>query len=241
MADIYLGTTTAEPAQPLKPIGSPSMFNYHLGIDATVSSGMATVKAFMQSGLNNCNGVSSRRTVLNRRKTYDQNLSEIADHASKAVQSNSDGLANARSELAASTVNAEKALVAKVGLKEGSKASEIRSVFRAMKPAERQAKLSEASQKQDREILGAIVGQNELLHGCDPKLVSALHDDFSKTVAPAEYAALQEHHKVNGYLDNLSIELLSWNAKAFEGTQKYANERRTAEALLASYGQKFEA
>lgn len=241
MPDLYLNTSTQPPAQPLKPIAAPSMFNYHLGIQPELSSGMAEVKAFMQSGLNDCNGVSSRRTKLDSHKTYAHNLSEIADHAAKVVKRNNDGLANARKALAASTIETEKALKAKVGLQAGPTASEIRGVFRAMKTAERHAKLTEAFRRQDREIIGAIVGQNELLHGCNPELVAALYDEFSKAVAPAEYASLQEHHKVSGYLDNVGIELLSWNASIFEGTDKYADERQKAEAVLGSYGFKFEA
>ncbi|MEJ7935009.1 hypothetical protein WG907_12155 [Sphingobium sp. AN558] len=105
-----------------------------------------------------------------------------------------------------------------------------------MSADQRQAELARAFEDGNREIIDAVGSFDQLMHGCNPEIVTALVDEDQRTVAPAEYASVQSHKKYGCYLDNAGPSLMAFTTRALAGPGGYEKARQTTAAVLKSYG-----
>jgi len=220
----------------LAPVELPGKLNYHLDINAELSSGMKAAKTFMSTTLEKANGYNIRRGMVDERTTRGMNEHQIVLLADELSEETTIGYERVKGELAASTASVEARLNAKVALTPTVNAGEIRSVFRAMKPAERSAAIAAAFEAGDKEILAAVVSAPAFIHGCDPAQVAALRESYSRKVAYIEHLELEEHRKATRYFSDCLAPLGKWKANLYRGTKNHAAKFAESKAVLASYG-----
>lgn len=231
-----MATTFATSPAALSPVELPGKLNYHHDINPELSSGMKAAKDFMSGTLEKAEGFNVRRGMVDDRITHGANEHQIVLLADKLSEAASVGYERVKGELAASTANVEARLEAKVALTPTTNAGEIRSVFRAMKPAERSAALAAAFEAGDKEILAAVVSAPAFIHGCDPAQVAALRESYNRKVAYIEHLELEEHRKATRYLADCLAPLGGWKARLYRGTKDHAKKHAEQKAVLASYG-----
>lgn len=109
-----------------------------------------------------------------------------------------------------------------------------------MSADQRQSALAEAFRDGNKEIIGAIVGFDKIMHGCNPDYVAASFDDYQRKVAPNEYATVESHKRYVGYLDRAGPNLMAFTTRALKGTGGYVKKAEVTKAVLASFGLAFE-
>ncbi|MBD8552637.1 hypothetical protein [Sphingomonas sp. CFBP 8764] len=220
----------------LAPIELPGKVNYHMAMNPELSSGIKAAKDFLSGTLEKANGFNKRRGMVDERITRGMNEHQIVLLADKIGEETTIGYEKAKSALATSTANVEARLELRVALTPTANAAEIRSVMRAMKPAERSAALAAAFEAGDKEILGAVVSSPAFIHGCDPEQVTTLREVYNRKVAYVEHSELDEHRKATRYLEDSFPALGSWKARLYRGTKNHAAKFAENKAIMASYG-----
>jgi hypothetical protein len=231
-----MATNFATSPAALAPIELPGRVNYHMAMNPELSSGIKSAKEFLSGTLEKANGYNERRGMVDERITRGMNEHQIVSLADKISDETTAGYEKAKRELAASTANVEARLELKVALTPTANAAEIRSVMRAMKPAQRSAALAAAFEAGDKEILGAIVSSPAFIHGCDPEQVATLREAYNRKVAYVEHSELDEHRKATRYLEDSFPALGSWMARLYRGTKNHAAKFAQNKAILSTYG-----
>lgn len=99
---------------------------------------------------------------------------EVSNAFTRVNQNLSDGMRNIQAKIDEAT-----------GLKSQSpSATEIRSVFRGLKAADRTELISKAIKDRDTEILAAVLGAHPLLSGLDAKYQTDMRRSYEEQVAP---------------------------------------------------------
>ncbi len=230
----------AAEAAPLGAVELPGAMNYHLDVDGNLSSGASAAGTALAAILKAAEGVNVARKSADptvTRAAYLANVEKYVEGFSKDATAQLD---HARKALAGSLKEAETKLTHTVGIAPTANAAEIRSIMRAMPAEQRQAELARAFKDGNREIIGAVVAFDPLMHGCNPETVTALVDEYQRTVAPAEYASVEAHKKYGRYLENAGPSLMAFATRALAGTGGYEQARKTTAAVLKSYGIGFE-
>jgi len=227
-------------ATPLGGVELPGALNYFHDIDGKLSSGASAAVNAMSSTLKMAEGVNLARNTANPTVTRAAYLAKVERAVEDFHRDATEKLDNARKAVRASLRDAENMLAATVGTAPSANAAETRSVLRAMPESERRAAIAKAFNDGRTEVIGAVVGFDPLLHGCDADTIAALHDQYQQRVAPNEYAAVEAHKKYGRYLDNCGPSVLTFTTRAYGGTKGYDAKRREGVAVLSSYGINFE-
>ena len=230
-----MATKFAPQAENLDAVEAPTFLNHHAGIDENVSSGAASMKRWMERTLTRAEGINARRTMADPAITFAANLRQVEREVEKFNGEAAEGLKHARAALATSTADAEARLKMAVGVAPTGNAAEIRSALRAMSADDRAEAMRDAFASGDREVLGAIVGFNKVMHGLDPETVNALFDKFQRDAAPAEYRAVTEHRRYAEWADKSELFVTRFGVRALKGTEGYAAKRKSMAAILKSY------
>lgn len=226
----------AQSAQALNIIQPPGILNYGHDIDPTVSPGVRAVQSFMLGTLAAAEAFNERRRSVDETITYGANLAAIDKIADKIATDTVEGLSKARAALASSTQSAEAALEAAIGIRSSPNAAEVRSVLRGLSTSERSKVVRKAFSDGDHEVIGAIVGQSALLHGCDAEQVAGFFEAFKARTASAEYVEVQAHRKAARYLEACRGPILQWLPHLHEGTEAYAKRKQQFDMIASSYG-----
>lgn len=227
-------------AAPLGEVELPGAMNYHLDIDGSLSSGASAAGTAMAAILKMAEGINVARKTADATMTRAAYLARIEKAVANFDRDATAKLNHARTAIKASLRDAENKLANTVGITPTANAAEIRSILRAMPAEQRQAELTRAFNDGNKEIIGAVVGFDQLMHGCNPDGVAALHDEFQRRVAPAEYASVEAHKKYARYAENAGPSLMAFTTRALAGTGGYEQARQTTAAVLKSYGIGFE-
>lgn len=223
-------------AAPLGAVELPGAMNYHLDIDGNLSSGASAAGTAMAAILKMAEGINVARKTADATMTRAAYLARIEKAVTAFDRDASAKLNHARGAVKASLKDAEAKLANTVGIAPTANAAEIRSILRAMPADQRQAELARAFNDGNKEIVGAVVGFDPLMHGCNPESVAALYDEYQRRVAPAEYASVEAHRKYARYVENAGPSLMAFTTRALAGTGGYEKARQTTEAVLKSYG-----
>ena len=227
-------------AVPLGNVELPGALNYHHDIDGNLSSGASSAGTALESILKMAEGVNIARNAADptvTRAAYRAKIEKAVDGFNRDATAKLD---NARKAVAASLKEAEIKLAHTVGITASDNAAEIRTVLRSLPADQRHAEIAKAFKNGNREIIGAVVGFDQLMHGCNPEAVTAMVDEYQRAVAPAEYSAVAAHKKYAGYVDNAGRSLMAFTTRALKGTGGYESKREATVAVLKSYGIDFE-
>lgn len=235
-----MATKFAAQAEGLDMVEAPTFLNHHAGIDDTLSAGASSAKRWMERTLQRAEGINARRTMADPAITFAANLRQVEREVEKFNGEAAEGLKHARAALATSTADAEARLKTAVGVAPTGNAAEIRSALRAMSAEDRAEAMRDAFASGDKEVLGAIVGFNKVMHGLDTETVNALFDKFRKDTAPMQYAALAEHRRYAEWIDKAELFVTQFGVRALKGTEGYAAKRKATAAVLKSYGMEVE-
>ena len=227
-------------AAPLGNVELPDAMNFYLDIEGNLSSGASSAGTALEAILKMAEGVNVARNAADPTITRAAYLAKIEKAVDGFNRDATAKLDNARKAVAASLKEAETKLAHTVGITASANAAEIRSILRSMPADQRQAELARAFKDGNREIIGAVVGVDQLMHGCNPVSVAALVDEFERTIAPAEYSAVEVHKKYAGYVDNAGRSLMAFTTRALRGTGGYESKRKATVAVLESYGIEFQ-
>ena len=227
-------------AAPLGTVELPDAMNFYLDIESTLSSGASSAGTALEAILKMAEGVNVARNAADPTVTRAAYLAKIEKAVDGFHRDATAKLDNARKAVAASLKEAETKLAHTVGITASANAAEIRSVLRSLSADQRQAELARAFKNGNREIIGAVVGFDRLMHGCNSDSVAALVDEYERDVAPSEYHAVQAHKKYAGYVDNAGRSLMAFTTRALKGTGGYESNRKATFAVLKSYGIEFD-
>lgn len=231
-----MATKFAREAEGLNSVEAPTFLNHHNGIDENVSGGAAAMKNWMANTLKRAEGVNARRTLVDPTITHAANLRQIEREVEKFSKEAAEGLKQARAAMRDSIASADAKLRTAVAVSPTSNAAEIRSALRGMSAKDRTAAMREAFANHDREVLGAIVDFNKVMHGCDKETVEVLFEKFKQEVAPNELANLASNRRFAEWGDKSEQFVLRFGTQALKGTEAYAATRARNAAVLASYG-----
>lgn len=220
----------------LPPVGKPTLLNYHHDINPELSLGMRAAKSMMAAALEEATAFNIRRAMVDETMTEAANLAAVGKLADKIADKTLVAYERASNELANSTAQAETALASAVDIRPSANAEELRAVLRAMPLAKRQQAVIASFKAHDRELIGALVDQNPLLHGVDTKVIAALADTYKQQAAPKEFASLSEHRKAQRHLDRARPSLLGWMADMHKGTRNFAERKKSYDAVIATFG-----
>lgn len=220
----------------LSPVGMPTLLNYHHDINPDLSAGMRAAKSMMAAALGEATAFNTRRGMVDETMTEAANLAAVGKLADKIAEKVLVAYDKASNELANSTAQAETALASAVDIRPAPNAGEIRSVLRSMTVPKRQQTIISSFKARDRELIGAVVGQNALLHGVDTKLIAVMVENYKQDVAPHEFASLAEHRKAQRHLERARSSLLGWMADMHKGTRNFAQRKASYDALISSFG-----
>lgn len=220
----------------LAPVDLPGALNYHHDIDPAKSTGLKAAKAMMESALADAVAFNERRAMVDETITAAANLAVVGALADKLADKTLKAFGKADADLSEATAVAEQNLALATGLKAPDNAGELRSVLRSMSSADRQRAVIQAFKAHDRDVIGAVVGQNALLHGIDTSLVGELFEIFQREAAPAEFANVAEHRKAQDYLTRARPSLLGWMRRMHQGTGSHATRKAAFDAIMVSYG-----
>jgi hypothetical protein len=227
-------------AQPLEAVDLPGALNYGHDIDPKLSTGAAAANRYMLNTLEQAKGINALRKSADPTVTRPAFLMNIEKSVKAFGEKAIAGLEQTRRAVATSLKDAETKLRSTVGISPTANGREIRDRLQAMSPDQRQTALAAAYRANDKEVIGAVHGVPALMHGCDPALMNALHDEYQRTVAPAEYASVKAHQKYAGYLENVGKDLMAFEVRALRGTGGYEKQREETASILKSYGIGFE-
>ena len=228
-------------AAPLGSVELPGAMNYHHDIDSSLSSGANAAGNALATILKMAEGINHARKAADPTITRAAYLARIEKAVGAFEREATAKLTQARKAINASLAESESKLANTVGISPTANAAEIRSILRTMPADKRQTELARAFADGNKEIIGAVVGFDQLMHGCAPESVAAQYNEYQRRIAPKEYASVEAHRKYASYLENAGPSLMAFTARALGGTAGFEKAREMTASVLKSYGIEFEA